>query len=132
MPLNALDLAVGWPDGLRLLSTVWTDGISGTIELAVYENDYNSVTVLREFPLPLFKDITESMSYMRALLYRFDQLFLVDPLKWRRESLAELAREYLSPVDQALLVLLNRRLWTRRPTQSTSSSRKDPFQFLLA
>jgi hypothetical protein len=132
MPLNALDLAVGWPDGLRLLSTVWTDGISGTIELAVYENDYNSVTLLREFPLPLFKDITESMSYMRALLYHFDQLFLVDPLKWRRESLAELAREYLSPVDQALLVLLNRRLWTRRPTQSTSSSRKDPFQFLLA
>jgi hypothetical protein len=110
MPLSALDLAVGWPDGLRLLSTVWTDGISGTIELAINENDYNSVTVLREFPLPLLKDITESMSYIKALLYYFNQLFLVGPLKQRRESLAELARKYLSLVNQALLVLLNGRL----------------------
>lgn len=105
MPLNALDLAVGWLDGLKLLSTVWTEGIAGTIELAASLGEYNSLTVLREFSVPLFKDTTESLSYMRTLLCSYGGLFLVDPLKRRRDGLAQLAREHLPPSNLALFGL---------------------------
>jgi hypothetical protein len=117
MPLNALDLAVGWLDGLKLLSTVWTDSIAGTIELAASLGEYKSLTVLREFSVPLFKDTTESLSYMRTLLHNYGELFLVDPLKRRRDRLAELAREYLPPGDLALLGLTDRKTLDAKANQ---------------
>jgi hypothetical protein len=117
MPLNALDLTVGWLDGLKLLSTVWTDSIAGTIELAASLGEYKSLTVLREFSVPLFKDTTESLSYMRTLLHNYGGLFLVDPLKRRRDRLAELAREYLLPGDLALLGLTDRKTLDAKANQ---------------
>jgi hypothetical protein len=107
LPLSALDLAVGWPDGLRLLSTVWTNSISGTIELASCDHEWESLRVLCEFSVPLFEDIPESVSFMRALLTYGTHHVLVHALKQRRDSLSELAREYLSTGDQARFGLLD-------------------------
>lgn len=68
MGLNLLDLAIGWPEGLELLSTVWTGNISDTIDLAQQLWDHSSVRLLCQFPVPLLCNRRDALCFMRALL----------------------------------------------------------------
>ncbi|KAH7325720.1 hypothetical protein B0I35DRAFT_117345 [Stachybotrys elegans] len=97
LPLNALDLACGWPEGLRLLSTVWKDGIARTANLMATAQEYDSLRVLCDFQVPLFKDSAEMIEYMTPLFR--NGTILLDALLWRRYLLAEFAKRHLPMVD---------------------------------
>ncbi|KAI9164088.1 hypothetical protein HJFPF1_05724 [Paramyrothecium foliicola] len=97
LPLNALDLACGWPEGLQLLSTVWKDDIAKTVNLMATAGEFESLLVLCNFPVPLFKNFAEMDDYMTPLFR--NGTVLLDALWQRRNSLTEFARKRLPASD---------------------------------
>jgi hypothetical protein len=113
LPLNVLDLAIGWPEGLQCLLTKWMRGISNTIELAVFMDDSESLQLLLESPAPLFNELHERLGFMRAIFSspsRETRHLIVEALQRRRNTLAELGRQYLDEGDQGRFGLLDE--WT--------------------
>lgn len=99
VPLSALELAVGWPDGLRLLSRIWTHSTTAAIGLAAEHCEWESLEAICGFPLPFFTNIVELREFFKNLI-RCGRV-LVDVLKQRRDDLARLACRYLPPNEQA-------------------------------
>ena len=105
LPINALDLAIGWADGLKVLATVWTGSIAAAIELAAQMREYGSLEILcNEFNVPLFGDESELCQYTRTMLAYYRSYFiLAGALRQRREALANIAHRYLSQDDLSSL-----------------------------
>ncbi|KAK4227740.1 hypothetical protein QBC38DRAFT_544781 [Podospora fimiseda] len=102
--LSVLDLAVGWPEGLRAFSGAWRKDVISAIGLAVLESDRSSLEILCEpsmFPNPIkapdSATNTEIPKFTGLLLVNGETRdILIDLLKRQRLDLARLARKYLS------------------------------------
>ncbi|KAK3994244.1 hypothetical protein QBC44DRAFT_49185 [Cladorrhinum sp. PSN332] len=103
--LSVVDLAVGWPEGLRAFSDVWKKDVIAAICLAVMESDQASLECLCNlFPNPIAapdsSTKTEIPKFIKLFLVNADTRdFLVGFLKQQRLDLAKLARKYLSTND---------------------------------
>lgn len=102
LPFQALELATGWPEGLKLLSELWNPNIdiSRAIELASFECKWDSVEILCGFPAPLFKNIKEKCRFMVTVAR--DGFIALDVLADRRRSLARYAWEIFTPAERKL------------------------------
>ncbi|EEQ29110.1 hypothetical protein McanMca71_000843 [Microsporum canis] len=109
MPVNALDLALGWPDGLRFLSTIWTCSIIPTIGLAAWKEDPESLEILLASPAPLFRDRGDVRAFVGAVISSDTRAILIQALNRRRKQLTELAIEYLSVEEQTRFGLLEQK-----------------------
>ncbi|KAM5474627.1 hypothetical protein MferCBS49748_000033 [Microsporum ferrugineum] len=109
MPVNALDLALGWPDGLRFLSTIWTCSFIPTIGLAAWKEDPESLEILLASPVPLFRDRGDVRAFVGAVISSNTRAILIQALNRRRKQLTELAIEYLSVEEQARFGLLEQK-----------------------
>ncbi|KAK2871721.1 hypothetical protein FQN49_002892 [Arthroderma sp. PD_2] len=106
LPVSALDLAIGWPEGLRVLSGHWPHSIARTIRLATLERAWESVEALCDFPVPLFRTNNEASAFFVALVGSKIRPTLIDVLKRRRHQLADLARHWLSEEEKVRFGLL--------------------------
>lgn len=105
LPLKVLDLAIGWPEGLQLLSTSWnsTGILSEAIELASFNYELESLKVLCQYPAALFKNIPEMCTFMISLL-RYGGV-VVKELALRREKLAKIALDVFPAEDRTRFFL---------------------------
>ncbi|EFR05043.1 hypothetical protein MGYG_08048 [Nannizzia gypsea CBS 118893] len=110
LQVNVLDLAIGWPEGLRLLSTVWTHGIARTIALALYLENEESLKTLLSFPVALFMDSDETLFVINTMISSNTRSVLIEELRRRRDELADVARNCLSVADQAYFGLRERKV----------------------
>lgn len=98
LPLQVLDLAIGWPEGLRTLASVWKGNVTNAIELATSRGEWESLLVLYQYPVPLFTSIEDMHTFISSLLVL--GRVLIDEVKRRRIDLVELACKFLSEADK--------------------------------
>jgi hypothetical protein len=108
-PLSVLDLAVGWPEGLRLLLDRFEGAIARSVDLAVSLEEHESIHILLESRSPLFLESGKDIIFIGSILLSPNQgvfTHLLTALKERRDELAELGRRYLDQNIQARFGIL--------------------------
>ncbi|KAK3388497.1 hypothetical protein B0T20DRAFT_364503 [Sordaria brevicollis] len=101
--LSVLDLAVGWPEGLQVLSVRWPWDVSRTLWLAHLLSDNDSLWILSYmFPcMPMnsfvFVGIIQSLSKTGAMDHA---KIIIQAQIQKRKELADLGRQHLSAEEQ--------------------------------
>lgn len=98
--MTVVDLAIGWPEGLGELGVVWKGSVVASIEVVALERDRASLQMLCddfEGPPSCEWDPVVYGDDIINTLVRFEATrdILINHLKKKRESLSEIARQYL-------------------------------------